>query len=270
MKDDEKHNLGSPKHGAYGFGVRAQVIEVIVRQALAGAEWQKICAKPMQVNNITVEEIEAEVRMRRSRAPSRSFIETIIQKLFSIFPWMRKDSSDSKAAEVSPPISPPENVDEDGYVKPPRAQIFDVIVRQALAGVPWREICEEPMKAFNITPEEVEEEVKRLKGPMPPPPENKDAKIDFTPGAGSYGLGVRAQVFEVIVRQALAGAPWRQICAGPMQVNSITPEEIEEEVEKRRGGGGTSFAAVPKKPKPSQGEGEISLPLPPPENEDES
>jgi hypothetical protein len=199
MKDDEKHNIGSPKHGAYGFGVRSQVIEVIVRQALAGAEWQKICAKPMQVNNITVEEIEAEVRMRRSRAPARSFIETIIQQLFSIFPWMRKDSGDSKPAEVSPSVPPPENVDEEGYVKPPRAQIFDVIVRQALAGVPWREIC-----------------------------------------------------------------------AGPMQVNNITPEEVDEEVQKRRGGRGTSAAAVPKKPKPSQGEGEISLPLPPPENEDET
>jgi hypothetical protein len=48
-----------------------------------------------------------------------------------------------------------------------------------------------------------------------------------------YGSGVRAQVFEVIVRQALAGAPWREICAGPMLVNNISPEEILAEVDRR-------------------------------------
>jgi len=46
--------------------------------------------------------------------------------------------------------------------------------------------------------------------------------------------GIRQQVFEVIVRQALKGAPWRELCAGPMQVNQITAEEIEAEVKKRR------------------------------------
>jgi hypothetical protein len=56
----------------------------------------------------------------------------------------------------------------------------------------------------------------------------------LTPGAGRHGTGVRAQVLEVIVRQALAGAPWREMCAGPMQVNNITPEEVEAEVKKRR------------------------------------
>ncbi len=52
--------------------------------------------------------------------------------------------------------------------------------------------------------------------------------------SGSYGMGVRQQVFEVIVRQALAGAPWREICAGPMQVNNITPDEVESEVKRRQ------------------------------------
>jgi len=45
---------------------------------------------------------------------------------------------------------------------------------------------------------------------------------------------VRQQVFEVIVRQALAGAPWREICAGPMQVNNISPDEVESEVKRRQ------------------------------------
>ncbi|MBK9204741.1 MAG: hypothetical protein IPL73_20365 [Candidatus Obscuribacter sp.] len=56
----------------------------------------------------------------------------------------------------------------------------------------------------------------------------------FPGTSGSYGSGVRAQVFEVIVRQALAGAPWREICAGPMQVNNISPDEVEVEVKRRQ------------------------------------
>ncbi len=58
----------------------------------------------------------------------------------------------------------------------------------------------------------------------------------FANGAqsGSYGMGVRQQVFEVIVRQALAGAQWRELCAGPMQVNNISPEEVESEVKRRQ------------------------------------
>ena len=47
----------------------------------------------------------------------------------------------------------------------------------------------------------------------------------------------RSQVLEVIVRQALAGAPWREICSGPMKDNGITPEEVESEVERRKQSG---------------------------------
>ncbi|MBC7998755.1 MAG: hypothetical protein IAF58_12475 [Leptolyngbya sp.] len=50
----------------------------------------------------------------------------------------------------------------------------------------------------------------------------------------SYTSGVRAQVFEVIVRQAMAGAPWRAICEGPLLVNKIHPDEIQAEVERRK------------------------------------
>jgi hypothetical protein len=50
-----------------------------------------------------------------------------------------------------------------------------------------------------------------------------------------YGSALRDQVFEVVVRHALAGAPWREICAGPMFVNDIDPAEIEEEVSRRKG-----------------------------------
>ena len=46
--------------------------------------------------------------------------------------------------------------------------------------------------------------------------------------------GVRQQVFEVIVRQALAGVPWKKICEGTMAVHAITEEEVEAEVRRRR------------------------------------
>jgi hypothetical protein len=59
------------------------------------------------------------------------------------------------------------------------------------------------------------------------------AKVASAVAASPYGNSVRAQVFEVIVRQAQAGAPWLMICDGPMRVNNITPQEVEEELERR-------------------------------------
>lgn len=62
---------------------------------------------------------------------------------------------------------------------------------------------------------------------------SKDSPQHDANRQGKYGAGVREQVFEVIVRQALAGAPWREICAGPMHVNNITAQEVEAEVRRR-------------------------------------
>jgi predicted nuclease with TOPRIM domain len=77
-----------------------------------------------------------------------------------------------------------------------------------------------------------------------------------------YGAVVRAQVLEVVVRQAIAGAPWQEICRGPMEVNNITIEEVEEEVQKRRGGGGGAASAskAPKAPSPLGGGAALSSP----------
>ncbi len=52
--------------GPYGDGVRRQIVEVIVRQALVGAPWEEICAAVMKANNITPEEIKCELALRRS------------------------------------------------------------------------------------------------------------------------------------------------------------------------------------------------------------
>ncbi len=51
--------------------------------------------------------------------------------------------------------------------------------------------------------------------------------------SGVYGSSIRQQVFEVIMRQAVAGAPWRAICEGPMRINGITNQEIEDELARR-------------------------------------
>lgn len=45
---------------------------------------------------------------------------------------------------------------------------------------------------------------------------------------------LRQAVLEVVVKQALAGAPWRELCKGPMEINGITESEIEAEVVRRR------------------------------------
>jgi hypothetical protein len=124
-----------------------------------------------------------------------------------------------------------------------RAHILESIVRVAKANPDeWQGLCEALLDYVGISPDEVRAALPQRN----PKLFNLDDKaIDaifaklgvtdkFVPGAGSYGLGVRKQVFEIIVRQALAGAPWREICAGPMRVSGIRPEEVEAEVARRR------------------------------------
>lgn len=74
-------------------------------------------------------------------------------------------------------------------------------------------------------------------------------ELDFAPEpkSGRFGSAVRAQVLEVIVRQAIAGVPWREICMGPMQVNRISVQEVEEEI-RRRGSDPGSNATVRRGP----------------------
>lgn len=54
--------------------------------------------------------------------------------------------------------------------------------------------------------------------------------------SGVYGASIKQQVFEVIVRQAMAGAPWRDICNAAMIANGIDPKDIEEELRHRQTG----------------------------------
>lgn len=93
---------------------------------------------------------------------------------------------------------------------------LDIICKTAMARAHWREIYAEQMERYGITPGEVEERIKR-EVPDPNSP-------------------VRQQVFEIIVRQAMAGTPWKIICAAAMEFNGITADEVEEEVNRRRKG----------------------------------
>lgn len=79
---------------------------------------------------------------------------------------------------------------------------------------------------------------------------------------GKYGAGVRSQVFEVIVMQAMAGAPWQEICQGPMQVNSITIEEVEGEIRRRGGGSAPASSIQPKRPSAPEGGATMTLSSP--------
>ena len=152
--------------------------------------------------------------------------------------------------------------------------------------------------------EHVDAAIERVLREKEPAPLKSDSSANagiwqaFT-GLGNYTSSVRKQVFEVVVRQAMAGAPWKEICAGPMSVNNISHGEVEREVRRRRGlmqerdspsggtqaevkeedqdedqdddlgGGGLHTAAVPKKPIPPTKGGLIKLPLPKPDDPDE-
>lgn len=47
----------------------------------------------------------------------------------------------------------------------------------------------------------------------------------------SFGERIKEQVLEVVIRQAIAGAPWKEICQGPMAVNNISDEEVQLHVD---------------------------------------
>lgn len=86
------------------------------------------------------------------------------------------------------------------------------------------------------------------------------------PGSSYSKAGVRTQVFEVVVRQAMNGAPWREICAGPMAINNISEQQIEEEVRRRQGDDPTAPVRRPPPPPPADsGLLQAAPPLPSPD-----
>ncbi|MBX9948382.1 MAG: zinc ribbon domain-containing protein [Candidatus Obscuribacterales bacterium] len=106
----------------------------------------------------------------------------------------------------------------------------------------------------------VQHSVEQAKRPKQPKQPKQPRQIVVT---ADYTSGVRSQVFEVIVRQALAGAPWRELCAGPMVVNNIAEDEILAEVERRRKALKSRAAAVETKTETSGKKGQSVAPAKP-------
>lgn len=61
--------------------------------------------------------------------------------------------------------------------------------------------------------------------------------MNFLTGKGkkSENLGERDRIFELVVNQAMKGAPWQSLYTGALTSNKIRPEEIEAEIRRRKG-----------------------------------
>ncbi len=154
-----------------------------------------------------------------------------------------------------------------------RFHVLQTAIQLALLGADWKSLCAHLFSAAGVSEQEVANGISlRLKKsatlkPQPlkphfnktfPLPERTSqnsgpitAQTVFIPASPGKASGVRDQVFEVIVRQALAGAPWREICKGPMEVNGISELEVQREVNRRREitTDASPVAFAPKKPK---------------------
>ena len=69
-KANTRHTVVSDQSGSYGSGVRAQIFELAVRQAMKSDTWRESCAAVMHVNKISIEEVETEVNKRLATASS--------------------------------------------------------------------------------------------------------------------------------------------------------------------------------------------------------
>jgi len=58
------YDAGSTWRESSGEETRAQVLEVVVRQALSNPDWRKLCDLAMQVNNISVAQVQDEAGKR--------------------------------------------------------------------------------------------------------------------------------------------------------------------------------------------------------------
>lgn len=62
--------------------------------------------------------------------------------------------------------------------------------------------------------------------------------MNFLTGKGKKSdnrQGERDRIFELVVSQAMKGAPWQSLYMGALTSNKIRPEEIEAEIRRRKG-----------------------------------
>ena len=136
------------RESKYGFTVKSQVFLTLTNTI--GREysddWPEVYAQTIKANGFSQEEIAEEVEIRKKMfkeyvEPTLKIAEDALERLKEL-----KDSLKEKPPERSPGL---------------RAQVFEVIVRQALQGFPWETLFKEPMQTHNIEPGEIEAEVER-------------------------------------------------------------------------------------------------------------
>lgn len=69
------------------------------------------------------------------------------------------------------------------------------------------------------------------------PADNEQAQLlreETLHGSPASLESLRQAVFDIVVKQAVAGAPWKDLCRGPMEINGISIAEVEAEVSRRR------------------------------------
>lgn len=181
-----------------GSTPRDLLLKSIVKQALAGAPWLEVCAEVMKQRNITPEEVEAiVVKVRKPDETKQSQTSAVAQ-----VPTSTQDPQASPKRKAAVP--------DTSY----RFHVLEVIAYQALAGVEWRDSYQSVLEKQGIKPEEVQ------------------AVVNWIIKESTAGnLEIRDQVFTVIVRQALLGADWQQLCATAMNDQNIKPEEVAAVVE---------------------------------------
>jgi len=147
-----------------------------------------------------------------------------------------------------------------------RKLITERLAQEAMSGRPWQQALEQLKDIFEIDRAEIERDIaskvileswkakadpegkntgdesakspesgteKPPPGTAPKPTKASPWSIFMPGGKPQFGEGVRGQVFEVVVRQGVVGAPWRSICAGPMAVNNIDPDDVQIEINRR-------------------------------------
>jgi len=237
-------------------------------QELLNSRWEEFntrydeLTETLQKRDEMIQEKESELSKKESENQQlRAQVDELRDQTKEMFAEMQKQLMKPKEEPQAPAAKPAGFFDPAPSQQPQQApSLFEAAPGKPLfqpapqpepqpAPVPQPQPVPQPAVAIPTPPQPVQPPAPPTP-PAPPLPQPAAANVSqsnqavpkptpqpttpFMTGAGSYGSGVRAQVFEVIVRQALAGAPWREICAGPMQVNNITAEEVEAEVKRRQ------------------------------------